>query len=230
MRIFSTALLVLTVMVFGCRRDLGEYVQWEVDTLPFIGIESDVSADIFLRQGSFNRVVVEGYENDLDGLNFEVRNGILSIWGSGYFRGSRADIYVTVPDIIYLHGSGSGDLLFEDHFRIYGDIEIRLDGSGDFDLSFEADDILIDMTGSGNLYLQGRARSVEVSQYGSGDLYAFLMRCNSVLIYSNGSGDAEVYPDNYLYARINGSGDVFYRGNPYVEYQISGSGDLYDAN
>ena len=45
-----------------------------------------------------------------------------------------------------------------------------------------------------------------------------------------GSGNCDIYADNFIDARIVGSGDIRYKGEALVESGISGSGKIQKIN
>ncbi|MCB0595096.1 MAG: DUF2807 domain-containing protein [Lewinellaceae bacterium] len=216
---------------FGsCIDGAGPIVTRELTVAPFEGIELPISGDVFLTQGPEQKVIVEGKDNIIDEIELDVQNGIWKIEFNRCVRDiDLLRVFITVPDLTRIRVSGSGDVVSENTFVIQ-DLEIDIPGSGNVDLSLDADDLDIDIPGSGRLTLEGLADETKYRISGSGDVHAFNLECRVADISVPGSGDLEVFVTELLKVRISGSGDVFYRGDPALDISISGSGDVIDAN
>ena len=216
---------------FGsCIDGAGPIVTRELTVAPFEGIELPISGDVFLTQGPEQKVIVEGKDNIIDEIELDVQNGIWKIEFNRCVRDiDLLRVFITVPDLTRIRVSGSGDVVSENTFVIQ-DLEIDIPGSGNVDLSLDADDLDIDIPGSGRLTLEGLADETKYRISGSGDVHAFNLECRVADISVPGSGDLEVFVTELLKVRISGSGDVFYRGDPALDISITGSGDVIDAN
>ncbi|MCB9053425.1 MAG: DUF2807 domain-containing protein [Lewinellaceae bacterium] len=216
---------------FGsCVNGSGPIVSRELAVAPFDGIELPISADVFIKQGSEQEVIVEGKDNIIDEIELDVRNGIWKIEFNRCVRDiDQLRIFITMPTLTSLHISGSGDVISENTFVIE-DLEIDIPGSGNVDLALDADDLDIEIPGSGRLILEGTADETKYRISGSGDVHAFNLQCRTADISIPGSGDVEVFVTEYLKVRISGSGDVFFKGDPDLEVSITGSGNVIDAN
>lgn len=215
---------------FGCINGEGPMVTEELNLADFSGIELDISADVVVKQGPEQEVIVEGKQNIIDELERDVKNGIWEIDVDGCVTDmGNMRIFVTLPDITSLKISGSGKIESE-NVLLVNDINLRISGSGDMDLDLEADDIDAKISGSGEMILDGLAKDLNFKISGSGDLHAFGLETQFADIDISGSGDAEVFVVQELDVKISGSGDVTYLGNPLLDVSISGSGKVKDGN
>ncbi len=203
----------------------------EVLNLPnFRGIQLSVEANVVLRQGSFQEIIVEGKSNVVREIERDLESGIWDIEFDRCVRDvDELNIFITTPVIDYIGLTGSGEI-FGENVLLVDDIELRISGSGDIDLALEADDIEADLAGSGRLFLEGVADEIELDITGSGDVRAFNLTVNRADIDILGSGDVEITVLEELDVDIEGSGDVYYRGNPSLDIDISGNGRVIDAN
>lgn len=216
--------------IFGCLNGSGPIVSETIILPDFTGIDVRMSARVFVRQGDEFEVTVEGKQNIIDELERDVHNGIWRIEIDRCVRDvGELTVFVTMPDITSLKMSGSGDIISENTL-IVQDINLEISGSGDIDLSLEADDIDSRISGSGDLILEGLADELDLTISGSGDLRAFGLTLRTADINITGSGDAEVFVNELLIVRISGSGDVFFKGDPTIDTTITGSGRVVDAN
>lgn len=216
--------------LFGCTDGDGPIVTREVQVDDFDAIHLPGSIDVFLTQGSEQKVTVEGKENLIDELNYNVSGSEWRIDFDDCVRDvDEFNVYITIPNLREIEITGSGNVISE-NFLLVGDLDIELTGSGDVNLAVEAQDIDVKISGSGDIKLEGVADETVYRISGSGDVSAFDLECNVADINVSGSGDVRVLVNNLLKARISGSGDIFYRGNPTLDIDISGSGDVVDAN
>ncbi len=211
---------------FSCVDGDGPLVTATLDISGFRGVELDIPADVFITQGDEFDVVVEGKQNIIDELEFDVSGGVWDIKTDRCVRDiGNMKFFITMPEIDFLQVSGSGSIVSNSEL-VVGDIEIRISGSGTIDVELDADDIEARTSGSGNMRLFGFADELEYRVSGSGDLHAFDLELRQADIQISGSGDAEVNVSEFLKVRISGSGDVIYLGNPTIDASVSGSGEV----
>ncbi|MFN7116575.1 MAG: head GIN domain-containing protein [Saprospiraceae bacterium] len=238
--LFSASLLIFTPGClfdfdddedfFGCVNGDGSIVSEEINLRDFDGIDLRISADVYVRQGAEQRVVIEGQRNIIDEIERDVDNGIWEIETDRCIRSyDDLRIYITVPDVTLLRVSGSGDIVSENTL-VVDDIELSISGSGTIDAALDADDINAKISGSGDILLEGEADQLVLTISGSGDFRAFNLPLRSANVTISGSGDVDVRVEDELDVRISGSGDVNYKGNPRVDARVSGSGRVVNAN
>ena len=217
--------------LFGIRGE-GPTVSEERELSQFDRIELEVDADVILKQGEDQEVVVEAQGNILSVLETDVKNGKLEIdFGRHHVRRHNdIKIYITVPDITSLKVAGSGSIRSSEDFEVY-DLDLKISGSGKIDLGVTgANSIDTDISGSGDLYLNGDVIRHQANISGSGKIKAYDLVTKNADIEISGSGNSEVYVTDRLKAKISGSGKIRYKGSPAVEVNVSGSGKVENAN
>ncbi|MEL6671201.1 MAG: head GIN domain-containing protein [Bacteroidota bacterium] len=232
----------------------------EADTLAlasFTKIDSRDVANVYLRSGATQEIIVEGEQEVLDAAEVRVDNGTLIVEIDGCFRGNMTfDVFVTVPPAQALEKvevSGASDLETQDSMAIADGFEFRVSGAGDADfvalnpvqlatvkisgsgnadLVLSADDLETDISGSGDMKLKGSGTSFTADISGSGDLKSYNYQSVDVSVKASGAGDAEVFVNGgILDVTISGASTVLYKGTPSsVNSNISGAGSLIDAN
>lgn len=217
--------------LFSCVEGNGPTITQELILDDFTKIKLKISADVYLSQGSEQKVEVEGQQNIIHQLDLDVNGETWEIEFDDCVRNHDGlKIYIIIPEIKELNISGSGEIYSENDLAV-GDLRLRISGSGDMDLSIsESTGIDTKISGSGEIKLQGFADQFELAISGSGDYEAFDLETADGEIKISGSGDAEVRVTDELDVKISGSGDVYYKGNPVLDVDISGSGSVIDAN
>lgn len=209
---------------------------------------------LYIKQGSPQKVEVEGSEDALKEVEFEVDGRRLTIgkedswfnWND-WNDNDKITVYITVPEIEGLSVSGSGDIIGQSKITT-DDLDLNVSGSGTLQLDMNAGgNVEADVSGSGEIDLRGRCRrfdsdvsgsgkvtlSVDVAEQadfsvsGSGRIGAS-GSARSVQTNISGSGKvlaADLVTDRCV-VRISGSGDVEINVKNELDANISGSGSV----
>jgi Putative auto-transporter adhesin, head GIN domain len=224
----------------------------------FTKISFRVPGKLYLKQGSPQKVEIEGDREALEKIETEVEGGRLIIGNEDkWFNWSwneddKVNVYITVKDIEGLNVSGSGDLIAQTKL-IGNDFDLKVSGSGSLQAEIEAQgDIEGDVSGSGDMILKGKCRNYDSDVSGSGKIdlsLAIADKANFGLsgsgkIIASGSaqsvktsisGSGKVLAANLEVdrcdVRISGSGDVEINVKSELDATISGSGSVsYKGN
>jgi len=205
-----------------------------VDT--FTKINFRVPGKLYLRQGSPQKVELEGSKEFLAELETRVEGGRLVIgkegkwnWGWNWGDNDKVIAYVTVKDLNAVSVSGSGDLIAETKF-ISSEMDLNVSGSGSLQIEVEVSgDMEADVSGSGRIDLKGTCRNFNSDVSGSGRVIMSTSVKETADFGISGSGKIEASGTaREVKANISGSGRV-YAANleaDKCEVRISGSGDV----
>ena len=204
-----------------------------VDT--FTKISFRVPGKLYLRQGSPQKVEIEGSKDALEETVVKVegsrlvigREGKWSNWSFG--REDEVNVYVTVKDIEGISVSGSGDIIGETAI-VSRQLELNVSGSGNLKIEAEVSgDMEADVSGSGDLFVKGRCASLSSDVSGSGKVNATLTIANRANFGISGSGKVEASGSaSDVKVSISGSGKVLASNleTRSCNVRISGSGDV----
>lgn len=190
------------------------------DVSTFTELSYRISGKLYLRQGSPQKVVLEGDSEDLSEIETTIKGNRLIIeneekyrWFSWSDDSKKINVYITVENIDALYVIGSGDLLAETTIKS-GDLDLRVSGSGNMEVQVDlTGDLRADVSGSGNLKVKGNCKDLTSSISGSGKVYI----ANAI------EGTAKF--------SLSGSGKVLAAGKAQVvKADISGSGKLLAAD
>jgi hypothetical protein len=185
----------------------------------FTKIAFRVPGKLYLKQGSPQKVEIEGDKEVLQKIETEVDGNKLVIeqegnkwfnWGS---EGDNIKIYITVPSIEALSVSGSGELVGQSRFTA-NNLDLNVSGSGELTIDVDATGKLdADVSGSGDIIVKGKCNSFDSDVSGSG----------KIELEATVAGKANF--------EISGSGKIHAKGSAQnVEAEISGSGKVLAAN
>lgn len=187
------------------------------DVENFTKISFGFPGKLYLKQGSPQKVELEGSDDILEEVETEVENGRLKIGREGKWFSSGKDekitVYVTMPNIEGVAVSGSGDIVGQSRIRA-NELDLNVSGSGSLSLEAEArGDVDANVSGSGDLTFKGHCASFESDVSGSGKVIL------------------DVTIDGLADFGISGSGKIEARGTAdEVKTNISGSGKVLAAN
>lgn len=222
-----TVIVLVTNVTFAQKRETRE-----VST--FTKISFRTSGKVFVKQGTPQKVEIEGTAEALEKNKTIVEGGKLSIgpegkwydwsWGDDH----KVTVYITVANIEALSVSGSGDLIGQS--KITGnDLELDVSGSGSLEAEIDAGDVDADVSGSGDMQLKGKCKSLSSDVSGSGGVRLSLSIAGPAGFDISGSGKVEATGTAQIVkAEITGSGKVYAANleTEKCEVRISGSGDV----
>jgi len=198
------------------------------DVESFTSIGMSVHGDLYLKQGSPQKVEIEADEKTLERVVTVVKDGKLKIKFDkpGFSSKSNIKIWVTVPEIEGLYMAGSGNIIAEDEIQS-DEMEISVSGSGNMKIKqLTSDEVSMAVSGSGDITIGGTGDEMDVSISGSGKVDAEQLKVEECSVAVSGSGNCTVNVSKELEAAISGSGKVYYAGNPQVNAKVSGSGKV----
>jgi len=220
----------------------------------FTKLSFRVPGKLFLRQGSPQKVEIEGSKDMLSEVETKVSDDKLIIGHDGgrwmdwhWDNDDKVNVYITVKDLKAISVAGSGDLIAETKFTA-ADLELTVSGSGSLKMDTEASGMLdISVSGSGDIDLTGKCADFASHVSGSGKIVSNVTIGNRAEFTVSGSGkiiasgtakrvrtsisgsgrvQAADLVTNTCDVRISGSGDVVIEVRDELEANITGSGSV----
>ncbi len=234
-RIIALVAIMSVAISAGTLYAQGDLPAEERKVEPFSRLAVAVPGNVYLVQGSEQRVIVEGTARVLENLVTEVRNGRLTVRTRPRWRFRRNDqlnIYLTMPEIDGISLSGSASVHAEGSVQTQK-LSVVISGSGRVNIEeLVADALDVTVSGSGRLNI-GKGPKLEKSKIvisGSGRIDTGNLPVGILDASISGSGNCRVHVLTDLNVRISGSGRVIYTGNPLIDARISGSGRIVTAD
>lgn len=230
------ALVIVGYMLVSCTSNVitGQIVKESRDLPSFEGVSLAFSGNVFITQGSSQRVEIEADKNTMEVIETRVEGDVLVLkYKNGHWRDlGKVTVYITMPNISALSVAGSGDMICNNPVKVH-EIELSVSGSGSLkmaDLAFHEIDAAI--TGSGDISLRGNGDPGELDARitGSGNFKAGELSVGEAVVNITGSGSATVFAVKELETNITGSGSVYYKGNPSISANAVGSGRTKPVN
>lgn len=231
-------IIIAGVFLFGF--GVGQFSLWDTgertaetrEVSGFKNVSLEGFGNIHIEQGSEEGLEVEAGDKLMDNIIAEVNGDTLEIrykrmWFLGWLAltsDEAPDFRLKAKDLDKISVSGSGKVSAQE--LITGSLLIEISGSGEVDMSAEANNIESKISGAGEFNMSGKTDSQEVEISGAGKYLAEGLACDYSDIEISGSGRADVVAKEELRVKISGSGEVNYWGNPAVDQEISGSGKI----
>jgi hypothetical protein len=193
------------------------------------------SGKLYLRQGSPQKVEVEGSSEVLSNVNVEVEGSrlVIEFNDNGNHKNWNDDdklkVYVTAENIDAISVSGSGDVVGETKFTS-SSMDLKVSGSGNLAAEVEVSGSLdADVSGSGEIQLKGKCKNIESNVSGSGRVSINNNIAETASFDVSGSGRIEASGTaSSVITHISGSGKVLAANleTNKCDIHISGSGDV----
>ncbi len=204
------------------------------DVSTFTKISFRAPGKVYVKQGSPQKVEIEGSADALEKIKTKVEDGKLSIGPEGkWFDWSWGDddkvtVYITVANIETLSVSGSGDLIAQT--KITGNnLKLNVSGSGSLEAEIDAADVDADVSGSGDMDLTGKCKNFTADISGSGGVTLTAAIADAAEFDISGSGKVQASGSaQSVKAEITGSGKILAANfvTDKCRVEISGSGDV----
>lgn len=225
----SPALWNIGGQVGGAIRGSGTIIS---ETRSFSGLSTltvEYPADVIIRQGDVEQVIIEGDDNLLPQLQTAVRFGEMRFdntetdWQSRVTPSRNVQLIFTVKDLRAINFASAGSVRVEG--LTTDALLVGLNGAGDVTLNdLQAKSLEFNQSGAGNINVNGTADKLSLRISGLGNLEAGNLHVQTADVRISGAGNATVWAERTLTLNISGAGSVRYYGTPTVTRHISGAG------
>jgi hypothetical protein len=217
---------------FGGRITGSGVVETETHQLEeFNALVVEYPAEIVVRQGDSERVIIEAEDNLLPQLGTEVRGDTLYFESTERYWDNRVNptepvfVTLTVIELKDLQFSTAGKLLVESLFT--DSLELSISGAGDVTLEdLDAESLDFSLSGAGNAEADGIIDNLEMRISGMGNFNGGDLQTQNAEVRISGAGNATLWVEERLDANISGAGSIDYYGNPDINKNVSGVGSI----
>jgi hypothetical protein len=230
----KASLVALTfgcVVLFSCSTNIltGQTVKESRNVSTFHAVTLAFSGDVFITQGSPQKVEIEADKATLEIIETKVEGNTLVLkTKNGHWHDlGTIRAYITMPEVNGLSISGSGDMICESSINT-SEIDLEVSGSGSVKINkLQSPEVSAVITGSGDITLAGTGNDqgmLKTTITGSGSFKSEELPVGNADITITGSGSVRVNVVNELETNITGSGSVLYKGHPRINASSTGSG------
>lgn len=182
------------------------------------------SINASLVKGDDYSVQVKADDNLMDAVEFEVERDTLFIYNNPHMSFAPKvpiKVIIRIPSHVEhilkkVNVESSSKLDIPEKFKLNGNLELQIAGSGRFSGSIEGNDwsIKAALNGSAKFDISGSCNEFSCEANGSANLSAKGLVCESVFLCTSGSVSAFVHATKKLDVLAGGNSSVYYSGNP----------------
>ena len=212
-------------------RGSGNVISEERSVSGFEYIDFNGAGEIFIEQGSEEKLVIEAEDNILPKITNKVENSVLTlgidtkITDEQVIPTKKMVYRLTVITLSGLNINGAATLNVKQLFA--GDFKFNVNGTGNATFEdFRAEKLTVEIDGGANVTFKGLVTQQIVVINGAGGYNAGDLQTGNTSITFNGAGKSTVWALDDLTIAINGAGSVEYYGDPHVTQSITGLGSV----
>ena len=200
------------------------------DLAPFTEIDVEAAGPIFLVQGDKHAILIEGPKNIVEGITYEVRNGVLLIKHSRDMLDWITDrnyptITITFESLTRFVLEGGSKIIAND-LRSES-LAIVMQGGASLDMAnLNVRDLDLTIEGGSDIDISGVAKTQTLDFKGGTNYDAEDLQSASISLHTEGAVSATVWATETLDLDLNGAYDVRYYGTPSLTQSIQGIGNV----
>jgi hypothetical protein len=224
--------LILVATLTSCHFDMnighvngnGDVVTEEREvTQDFDQVKGSRGLDVYLTEGTENKIVVEADENLLDLIETVISNGKLTISASKNIgRAKSKKVHVTFVKLTKIQASSGADVIGN---SVIKSETLTLDSSSGADLEVEvfSKELYAETSSGADITVSGKASSLNAKASSGSDLDAKKLEVINCKAKASSGADITVNVQENLDAKASSGGDVKYYGNPVSVTKKDGS-------
>ena len=183
-------------------------------TAEFNEVKGSAGLDVYLTEGSENKIVVEADENLLDIIETSIFNGRLTIRSKENIGRSKAKkVHVTYTELDHILSSSGADVIVN---TVVKNEEVYLDASSGSDLEVEvfAREVYAEASSGAEIKVRGKATSLKANGSSGAGINARelkVLKCNAD---ASSGADITVHVKESLTTDATSGGSIKYYGDP----------------
>ena len=193
----------------------------------FKGIKVSTGIDLYVTQGSKNKVTVEADENLQDIIITEVEDGILKVYSEkSIWKAKARKVHVTIKDLSLLKATSGSDVYGKGTIKT-DEISISATSGADIRITVDATSVETSSTSGSDISIAGTTINHASSATSGASIDAYELESQNVLVKATSGADINIYASEKLDAKANSGGDIDFKGNPKsVNKKESSGGDI----
>ena len=180
----------------------------------FTEVRGSAGLDVYLTEGTENKIVVEADENLMDLIETNISNGKLTIRSAKNIGRSKAKkIHVTFVSLNKIEASSGADVIGN---SVIKSEVLRLDCSSGADIEVEvfANELYAETSSGSDIEVSGKANILYANASSGSDLNAKKLQTINCNAKASSGADIVVTVNENLDAKASSGGDIRYYGNP----------------
>ncbi|WP_430928965.1 head GIN domain-containing protein [Polaribacter marinivivus] len=231
------ALLFVSVLMSSCNVNMFNRVNGNRNVVTadrstsqkFTKIKVSTGLDLYLSQGSKNKVTLEADENLHDIIITEVNDGVLKIYSEkNIWQAKARKVYVTVKNLEGLTATSGSDVYTEDVLKVET-IKVSATSGADIRIALDADTVETSATSGSDIRISGTANNHTSSANSGASIEAYKLISKNATVQVSSGADINIYASESINAKASSGGDIDFKGNPREMNKKSSSGGSVSA-
>ena len=224
--IFSSCNVNMFNRISGNKNVISENRKVQED---FTKVKVSSGLDLYLSQGSSNKITVEADENLHDIIITEVKNGVLKIYSEeNIWRAKARKVYVTVKTLEKLTATSGSDVYAKETIEV-DTIEISATSGADIRISLDANSVETSSTSGSDIEVSGRTENHASSATSGSSIDAYELYSKNTIVKVSSGADINIHASENIDARASSGGDIDFKGSPKKISKKSNSGGSVSA-
>ncbi len=201
-------------MNFGQIQGNGNVITEERPVGDFTKVKGSAGIDVYLTEGTENKVVVEADENLMEAIETHVEGGKLRIRSNQNIgRAKSKKVHVTYVNLTSIEASSGADVIGN---SVIKSETLNLDSSSGADLELEilSKEVFAETSSGSDMKLSGKATTLRAKASSGSDLNARELMVATCNADASSGADIKVNVKERLSAEASSGGDVHYYGDP----------------
>lgn len=195
----------------------------------FTKIKVSTGLDLYLSQGTENKITLEADENLHEIIFTKIENGELKIYSDKNIWNAKAKkVYVTVKGLTSIVATSGSNVYTEEELSVEN-INIVSTSGADIDLNLNANSVISTATSGSDIKLNGTTIQHTCSATSGASIEAYDLTSENVTVNVTSGADINIYASVSLEAKATSGGDIDFKGNPKNVKKSSTSGGSISA-
>ncbi len=170
--------------------------------------------NVYISQGTTNKVLVKADENLLKVIDTYVDHGTLKVTALKGIRNATSNkVYVTVTDLSYLKSTSGSNIFTEDSVTVQ-DLEIKSSSGSNIRLNLIAGNLITSASSGSNIFLEGKAKSMNIKASSGANIKAGDLQTETCDAKVSSGANIWLNVKNELNAKASSGGNIGYSGEP----------------
>ena len=195
-------------------------------TEEFTAVLASEGLDVFVTQASDFTIRVEADENVIDLIATDIENGRLRIHTIEDIGRATKKVYVSLPEINSLEGSGGADLIAQNVIKM-DKINLEATSGADLNVELVVDKVDADASSGADIRITGEAATLIADASSGSDIKARNLITKNCTANASSGSDIRVHVTESLVADASSGADISYSGDASVKKNKSSSGSVH---
>lgn len=231
------ALLFVSVLMSSCNVNMFNRVNGNRNVVTadrstsqkFTKINVSTGLDLYLSQGTKNKVTLEADENLHDIIITEVNDGVLKIYSEkSIWQAKARKVFVTVKNLEGLTATSGSDVYTEDVLKVET-IKVSATSGADIRIALDADTVETSATSGSDIRISGTANNHTSRANSGASIEAYKLISKNATVNVSSGADINIYASESINAKASSGGDIDFKGNPREINKKSSSGGSVSA-